>query len=735
MSQNSGNTDKPRISFFFDRFFINRSPGTQVFLFLFGTTKSSNCPAENTNTEFSDMSFAYPLFLFAIVALAIPLIIHLFNFKRYRTVFFSNVWLLKKLKQETKRKSKLKQLLILTARLLALASLVFAFARPYIPVSNQAPRAVKQTVAIYIDNSFSMKNEGENGILMEQAKAKAIDIANTYGLQTQFLLVTSDFEPEHQFPLSREQFIQEVSKVKESPKSPQLSVVYKNATNLLGRLGEKSDKALYLLSDFQKANSDLQAIAADTSVWTNIWQLSPAKSNNLSIDTCWFEVPGRKIGQQEKLFVRIQNFSGQAYQNIPVRLLINDTLKAIATINIDGLETKTTELNYTNNSEGIQLCKIEIDDYPIIYDNQYFMNYRVLGRLNTLGIYGLPGEGSKYLKALLANDELTNYEESSDNALQIAQLKNFQCIFLINNPHIGSGLRESLSDFVAAGGTVVVFPPKLTKYDEYNQLLRSLNGKAIVGFDSTRLGLSEINYDSELYRNVFGKKEQDGDLPIIKGHVVFEESLRGSSTKELGFRNGKEALTKHRLEKGTIYTFAFPLDEAHLSFVSHVLFVPTIYNIVLNSGEHQHYAYSTAFTETVLLSAGEPVSEVRLRNKTTGDEFLASVKAAGSGELQIDLTGFYAEAGQYFLRNDGKTISALSFNYPRSESSPEYLSRTDLKSWVNSEKNTAFHLIEGESLTNGELQEINNGRQLWKYFIALAIFFLACEMAVIRFWK
>ena len=109
------------------------------------------------------MIFLYPLFLFALLALAIPVIIHLFNFKRYKTVYFSNVPLLKRIKQESRKKTQLKQLLILIARLLAIASLVFAFSRPYIPLNKRTSNASRQVVAIYIDNTFSMKAEGENG--------------------------------------------------------------------------------------------------------------------------------------------------------------------------------------------------------------------------------------------------------------------------------------------------------------------------------------------------------------------------------------------------------------------------------------------------------------------------------------------------------------------------------------------------------------------------------------------
>ena len=280
------------------------------------------------------MSFLFPAFLFALLTLAIPVIIHLFNFKRYKTLYFSNVSLLKRIKQESKKKSQLKQLLILIARLLAITSLVIAFSRPYIPLTRKTSNAARQVVAIYIDNTFSMKAESEKGPLLEQAKLKAIEIANSYRVSTQYLLITSDFLPENELLLNKEQFIQKVAEIKESPLSPKLSNVYSQAIRTITASIKKADKTIYLLSDFQKNSTDIESIKPDSSVWTYLFPLKAGKTNNLLIDSCWFEVPIRKIGQPEKLFVRIKNLSDQAYQNIPVRLTINDSLKAITNINI-----------------------------------------------------------------------------------------------------------------------------------------------------------------------------------------------------------------------------------------------------------------------------------------------------------------------------------------------------------------------------------------------------------------
>ncbi|HZL08610.1 MAG TPA: BatA domain-containing protein [Prolixibacteraceae bacterium] len=682
------------------------------------------------------MSFLYPVFLFALLVLAIPVIIHLFNFKRYKTLYFSNVQLLKRIKQESRKKTKLKQLLILTARLLAIASLVFAFSGPYIPPTNQTLKTARQVVSIYIDNSFSMKAEGEKGQLLEQAKLKAIEIANSYKASSQFHLLTSDFSPGHQFLLNRDQFIQQVTEIKESHRSPKLSAIYTQAIRTTSASVKKEENTLYVLSDFQKNSTNIESLQPDSTVRTYLLPFQAGKTNNLMVDSCWFEIPGRKIRQQEKLFVRIRNFSDQAYQNIPVRLTINDSLKAISNMNIAEQEELILELNYTNNSEGIQLCKIELDDYPIIYDNAYFLSYHVQGKLHALGISNPANNGSSFLKALFADDELISYDEYPENNVQISQFKNYQCIFLINNQKISSGLKSELISFVEQGGSLVIFPDRMTDYEDYNALLDLLNGNTIAGYDTISMGISEINYNNDLYRDVFKKHEDEADLPVINGSVSFSDQMQKAETTLLKFRNGKNALTSHSFGNGIVYTFAFPLDKQNLNFIRHIIFVPTVYNMVLNSGESQKYAYSIENNDPVILNQSLNSGELTVINAQTKDEFVTSPRNIGSGKKQLILDEMPKEAGHYIVQNGKKIIQSISYNFPRKESIPGFYTEKDLQKLIEADGFKQFQVIESSAISFSKaLQDLNNGKQLWKYFIFLAILFLFCEIAIIRFWK
>src|ERR1700757_1756281 len=135
------------------------------------------------------MSFLYPSFLFALAALSIPIIVHLFNFRRYKKIFFTNVRFLKEVQQESRAKSTLKRLLILTSRLLALGCLVMAFAQPILPGEHVVKKGVRM-ISLYIDNSFSMQAANKNGTLLEDAKHKATEIIKASSASDKFQILS-----------------------------------------------------------------------------------------------------------------------------------------------------------------------------------------------------------------------------------------------------------------------------------------------------------------------------------------------------------------------------------------------------------------------------------------------------------------------------------------------------------------------------------------------------------------
>ena len=78
------------------------------------------------------MNFLTPLFLAGLSALAIPVLIHLINREKKVVVQFPSLMFLHKIPYKSVRRQKIRHLLLLILRCLALLLLAFAFARPFL---------------------------------------------------------------------------------------------------------------------------------------------------------------------------------------------------------------------------------------------------------------------------------------------------------------------------------------------------------------------------------------------------------------------------------------------------------------------------------------------------------------------------------------------------------------------------------------------------------------------------
>ncbi|HKK80724.1 MAG TPA: BatA domain-containing protein, partial [Prolixibacteraceae bacterium] len=330
------------------------------------------------------MRFTYPDFLWALSFVIVPVIIHLVNLRRHRTVYFSNVSLLKKVKRDNRKKSKLKQLLILSSRILMITALVVAFAKPYFPTGDTIRNVEKHVSGIYIDNSFSMNAEGPEGKAIESARQKAMSIVNGSARDTKFTLLTNNLQQQHNRFYNKNEIMQLIADVEVTHNTLPMSTVQLRTQNLMDDLLLETRKNMFFISDFQKHTTDFHNFTPDTSLEYNFIPVPVNKAPNIYIDTCWFESPTHHLNQSEKLHTIIINNSGEDYYKVPVNFYINDSLEALSSIDIEAGVEKEVILEYINNNSGYQKGRIEITDYPIVYDNKLYLSYQVKKSLDVL---------------------------------------------------------------------------------------------------------------------------------------------------------------------------------------------------------------------------------------------------------------------------------------------------------------------------------------------------------------
>jgi hypothetical protein len=149
------------------------------------------------------VSFLNPLFLFGLLAAALPIIIHLFTRRRPREIPFSSLEFLTEVNQSEIRRLRIKQWLLLLLRTLAVTAIALAMARPALRGALGPQSAASTTVVVLVDRSASMgaaaptgTESGEGATLLGEARRVVEGVLATLGAQDELLLVPYDQSPE-----------------------------------------------------------------------------------------------------------------------------------------------------------------------------------------------------------------------------------------------------------------------------------------------------------------------------------------------------------------------------------------------------------------------------------------------------------------------------------------------------------------------------------------------------------
>jgi len=687
------------------------------------------------------MSFLYPYMLWGLLAVAIPVIIHLFNFRKFRKVYFTNVRFLEELKQQTRKQSKLRHLLVMISRMLAIAALIFAFAQPYISrnKNSERPDAISQ-VNVYIDNSFSMEALTTNGPLLEVARIKAKEIASAYRSSDLFMLSTNEFEGRNQRWMSKEEFLQQVDEIQPTP-------AVRTISELTGRQNESftespgQAKISYLISDFQLSMADFEHVEADSMVTAWLVPLQAVRTENLYIDSCWFASPVYQLNQSVKLIARIVNDSETNYEKVPLKLSVNGNQKALASFNIQPGTFHDVELPFTNYEEGIQSGTLEISDYPVIFDDKMFMTYNVAGSIPILSINGR--DESPYLNSLFGKDSAFLFVNNSLKNIDYNRLQDYELVILNELDELSSGLIQELTVYLENDGTILIIPSPKADIASFRDFLSSVGSNYYTGFVAEETRVTTLDLKNPVFTDVFektgaGEHNLDNtDLPAVKAYYDISRQMQTSQMTVMSMLNGKAFLTRESAGNGQVFLLAVPLEETFSNFARHAVFVPAFYRIALLSAATYPLYYIIGRDNQIELS----------NTYISGDNTLRIASAAGDFEfipgqqnqnkkLNLRIYNQISKAGHYKLLRGDETLKGLSFNYNRKESAMKFAGPPDLEELIRRYSLNKVQILSEKGKPLSEtIKDMNQGTRLWKLFIILALVFLAIEIFLLRVWN
>jgi hypothetical protein len=668
------------------------------------------------------MQFVYPSFLYALGLLAIPIFIHLFNFRRYKRVVFSDIRFLQELTEQNKKQQRLKEWLILLSRVLAISFLVFAFAQPYIPGKVKNSGSQNYQVSIYVDNSFSMQAAGKEGALLDQAKTKARKLVEAFGSSDEFQLITNDFEGKHQRLVNKKEFLQMLDEVAISPTHRNLAEINQRQKSLLEKNNSATQKS-YFISDFQE-NMEPNSWEKDSLHAYYLVPLAASVQQNVWIDSAWLEEPFLKKGNQNKLKVKLRNGGENSFENQALVLKMDGIQKALQNFSCDAGESKVLEMNFSLPDYQWHGISLSITDYPIVFDDSYFLAVQAKEFVSILSIND--AEVSPAIKKVYGLDSIYALKEQSVKQLNYSLFGSSKAIILFEPNAISTGLAEQLNQYLSAGGVVLLVPNMNPSDLASIQSFLSPAGINLGSVQKQELKVSHLELKDALFQKVFSKMPETANLPSVYQSWQISTSL-GSARKLIGLNNDLPFLVRAKLGKGFFYVLSSSFKKEASNFASHALFVPFMLNFPIVHQKANQASFVLGKENGFSFEPKEIQNVLTL--KGNNQEHLLEVKIK-DGEGYAKLNDQIKEAGIYSLGSNQTEWAKIAFNYPRNESVQGFLDTDKLKEKIGAE-------VLNTDLTSlkSNLEKDLKGDTYWKIALLLALLFLLTEIALIRFLK
>lgn len=676
-----------------------------------------------------------PLFLIGMVAVGIPIAIHLLQLRRYKKVYFSNVDMLEELQNESRKQNNLRRRLILACRILAIVFLVLAFCRPVVPNKVSRLHTGNTMVSVYVDNSYSMECGGMDGSLIESAKQKAREIAAGYNPSVQFQLLTNEASGVQFRWMSREEFLSAVDDIHPSARTVPMSSISMRQYEFL-RQAAAANRHAYIVSDFQKTTADLAGMPTDSTIYTTFIPLSGSQVANIYIDSIGFDSPVYYAGATAHAFVRVRNDGDKAVEKLPLRLFAGDKQRALASVDIAAHGSTTATLTFAIDGSE-QQGYVEIVDYPITFDDKMYFGLSVNRHVAMLTV----GETSEnpHLKKLFQGDTLVDYHYVNEKNIDYSHMSDYRFLVIDELHSITTGLQQTLADFSAAGGSLLIIPPAGADESSYNRMLSSFKAPSLGHWENKKMRVERIYEDAGLYRGVFSGRNDEGmEMPTIEGHYALEMQASTVAQPVMQMLDGTPYLTATQTtDGGWVYLVASPLRKEYTDFVQQALFVPTIYNMALFSMPIQMPYYSLSSTEPIRLVGRYEAGEVpHLQSADGMVDVIPHLQTIGGRQCWMP-RGEVTDAGSYLLGNiQGNRIPEgewIALNHSRSESNLDFYSSSEVRKLVREAGLGNCDVMAAAKKSVSEyIRERGMGTPLWRWCLLLCLLSLLAEIILIK---
>ncbi|KDN56242.1 vWA domain-containing protein [Flavobacterium seoulense] len=642
------------------------------------------------------MQFKHPEILYFLFLLIVPVLVHLFQFRRFKKEYFTNVQFLQSISIQTRKSSQLKKWLLLCTRLLLLTFIILAFAQPFFKAKDS--KNSLNEMYIILDNSFSMQAKGKQGELLKRAVQELLE--NTPE-NTNFSLLTN----------TESYWNTDIKSIRNTLQNLKYSAVPFELNHLLSKINAhqtNAKKDVIIITDAIGINQkQLQNIDKNNSSYFIIPKAE--QKNNISIDSVF-------INETTNDFYDVNvKLSGFGTDIKPVSVAIYNQNKLIAKT-VSNIETSKKTLQFSIPKQEFH-GYVTISDNGLTYDNNYYFSIAKEKKTTVISI----GEATKnqFLSRIYTNDEFI-YTNSEIASLDYNSLEKQDVIILNELDEIPQALQITLKSFVQKGGNLIVIPSAKSTITALNTFLGNFGNIQFKSLENVEKLITKINFDHPLFSGVFENKISNFQYPSTKTSFA----IANANPAALIYDDQTAFLSILQTQNGAVAVFSAPINNQNSNFQQSPLIVPTFYKMALFNKNNGINALIIGNQNPFFVEASLAKDAI-LEVKNSIEQFIP-IQQIMNSKVKMTFNDLPLEAGNFEILNQKKWVENISFNYNRTESNLNSPDKTILSDYNTAESiESVFHSLQTNRMDN----------QLWKWFVIFALLFLVCEMAIIKFLK
>lgn len=642
------------------------------------------------------MQFKHPEILYFLFLLVIPILVHLFQLRRFKKEYFTNVKLLKELSVQTRKSSKIKKWLLLATRLLLLTCIVLAFAQPFF--ESKDSKNSSNEMYIVLDNSFSMQAKGQKGELLKRAVE---DLLEHTPENQNFSLITNS---ETFWNTDIKSIRSNLQNLKYSPSPFQLE----SAMAKIKSHKSAFNKDVVIISDAVGLEpKQLKSIDKDFNTFFIVPKAE--QKNNIAVDRVFIK---QTLDSFYEISVALSGY-GKDFKEVPIALYNNGKLIAKTLVK---MESNKKIIDFTIPKENFH-GYVTITESGLEYDNTLFFSISKPEKINVLSI----GESEKsvFLSRIYTKDEF-NYNNYTLESLDYNVLDQQDAIVLNELKEIPQALQTTLKSFVEKGGNLVFIPSNENSPSNNSRFLSNFGNIQFKSLQKTEKLITKIAFNNPLYSSVFEKQITNFQYPSTKSSFV----INSSNPAILSYEDQSVFLTSVHNQIASVYVFSAALNKTNSNFINSPLVVPTFYNMAQSIQKTGISALTIGENNPILIDVLLEKDEiVSIKNK---DESFIPVQQILNNKVKFSCNDYPQQAGNFEVYKQNEILKNISFNYNRTESNLVPTDESVLSDYTTSETiDTIFTT----------LQTNRTDTELWKWFVILTLLFLVIEVFIQKFVK